>query len=658
METTCLVARTLLLWLVALGRVSLAETFENSTPALRMAQLVRLGLESPQLELQTSVPIEVQYLLTQRNVAWTDLGGTLQRLVLWDHGYIVTPRDTTREVRVRCALAMDDVAVSRHEFKRLHNCLSTVCTDPVRSGTVWRATGCADSDIEQVAKCAVLEVDSEAPAASLDVETSVMWSEEGYNTDVPMPTLRRHSVGTFAITMQSSVSDEACSRQLALVIPCTTVKAPANSSVWCKPRRLAVVAELLQDLIDSRRSREVLDTGSTGLLVGIYVVATALAVVLCSLGLVCFRHTHSRRRKQLRAVLDASGKATFDRCALTPRGTFFVTAHRNNGASGPMSYELLDAGTSSEADARRRCSNATASVVVDYSDALGASEVLLQFQNDPVVHALRVPIVDVNGGSILCRGPAHEVLVGTLDSRRVVLKRLRDPKRNSIRAVERLAREIHVAAKLKHPNIVDLVGIAWNSLQNLTAIWEHHCSGDLQRAMCSERKCQDWTWPQQKLHIAVGVSRGLSFLHGQSPPVVHGSLDPRHILLNPVTGAPVLCGFGSCASRPFDATCEDKCGTVGRDSIWNGPEVLTGRELSRHSDVYSFGVLLVALDTANSLIGVKRADLLTLLTPVCPEVIREMARDCLRSDPMRRPTARLLMHHLEKVYRTRSLSSC
>uniref|UniRef100_A0AAV1T958 Protein kinase domain-containing protein n=1 Tax=Peronospora matthiolae TaxID=2874970 RepID=A0AAV1T958_9STRA len=647
METKCLVSRMLLL-LVALEGVSFAVNFDDLTLSLRMVQLVHLGIESPKLELKTAVPAEVQYLLNQKELAWKDLGGTLQRLLLWDHGFIATDSYTAREVRVRCDLAMDDVTISRNEFERLHDCPPTVCSDLVCSGAVRRATVCADSQIEQVAKCAVLELKSEVAAASLAVETNVIWSEEGCNADVPIPTLRRHSVGTFAITMQTPVSEEACTHQLALVIPCTTVKSSANSSEWCKPRRSGVVAELLQDLVDMRQPNEVLHTVSTGILVGIYVAAAALAVVLCSLGLVCFRHTSSMRRKQLRAMLDDSEKSTCDPCTLTPRGMFFVNAGSNNGTSEPMSSELLDRESCFELRARRRTLNATASMEVDFSDVLGASEVLLQSQNDAIVHALRVPIIDVDGDCMLSRGPCNEVLVGTLVLRGVVLKRLRGSKRNNTRAVERLAREVCLAAKLKHPNIVNLVGIAWNSLQNLMAIWEYHHSGDLHRAMGSERKCRAWTWTQQKLQIAIGISRGLSFLHVQSPPIVHGAIEPRHILLNSATGDPVLCGLGSCAGRPFDATYEDEGSPAEEGSIWNDPDVFTERGFSQSSDMYSFGVLLVALDTGRPLIGVARADLLKLLTPRCPDFIQEMARDCLQSDPMRRPSARVALCRLEK----------
>lgn len=641
-----------LLLLAVTTRVSLAENFADLTISSRMAQLINTGIESPKLKLNTTLPVEVQYLLTQKDLAWRDLGGTLQRLVLWDQGYVVTSSNTTREIRVRCDLGMDDVVVSRDEFEGLHNCPPTLCTDAVSSETVWRGTICGDSQIKQVAKCAVLVSESEATAASVNVETRQIWSEEGNNTDVPMPMVRRHSLETFVITMQTPSRGGSCPHQLALVIPCTTVESSANSSEWCTPRKSGVVAGLLQDLVEFRQSKEVDDTGSSGMMIAIWVVASVLAIVLCVIGLMYFRHK-LRQRNQSSAIRGLIEKSTLEH-ALTPEGAFFANTNDSNDATGSMSSELSDYETEFE---RRRYSSSSGPSEVDYSDALGASQALLLFQNDPVVLALRVPIIDVNGDKMIARGrdgSPNEVLVGTLESREVVLKRLRASKRNDTRAVERLAREIRMVARLEHPNIMNIVGIAWNSFQNVMAIWEYHRSGDLRRALRSGRKAQHWTWTQQKLQIAMGILRGLSFLHAYSPPIIHGAIEPCHILLDSATGEPALCGLGHCAGRTSIANAEDKFYKAGESNIWSSPEVLTERKFSEKSDIYSFGVVLVALDTGKLLIDVSSDDLLKLLTPVCPEFIRKIAHDCLQSDPIARPSSRELLHYLEEISGTSS----
>ncbi|GMF54898.1 unnamed protein product [Phytophthora fragariaefolia] len=624
-----------------------------------MKQLIDSGIESPKLKLNSALPVEVQYLLTQSGLAWRDLGGTLQRLVLWDQGYVATSSNNTREIKVRCDLSMDKVVVSRNEFHELQNCPSTSCTDPVSAATVWRGKTCADTQIKQIAKCAVLVSENEANAESVDVETSLFWGEEGNNTDLPIPTVRRHSLETFAITLQTpSTTSGNCPQQLALVIPCTIVDSSANSSEWCGPRKSGLVPGLLQELVDYREKQAGgTHTGTSGMSIAIWVVAVTLGVVLCAIGAMYFRHFVRQRNRPnpQRGLLE---KTALEPCALAPEGIYFVNTNGSNDATGSMSSEFSDIEAELETEARRGYSSASGLFEVDYSDALGASQVLLLFQNDPAILALRVPIVDVNGDKMISRDrdcSPNEVLVGTLGSREVVLKRLQVPKRNDTHAVERLAREIRMAATLEHPNIVNIVGIAWNSFQNLMAIWEYHRSGDLRRALRSGRKTQHWTWTQQKLQIAMGILRGLSFLHAHTPPIIHGAIKPRHILLDSATGEPALCGLGHCTTRGSSTTLFDtKTDQTGEGSIWCSPEVLAQIKCSEKSDVYSFGVVLVALDTGKLLIDVSRDDLLGMLTHMCPEFIRKTVHDCLQSDPSLRPTSREILTHLEDVTYTSS----
>ncbi|KAK1930948.1 putative serine/threonine-protein kinase/receptor [Phytophthora citrophthora] len=641
----------LLLLMVLYWNLSLAaDNFSDMTISARMKQLITSGIQLPKLVLNTTLPVEVQYLLTQNNLVWRDLGGTLQRLVLWDQGYVLTSTGNLREIKVRCDLGMDDVVITRDEFERLRNCPAATCFDPVSSGVVLRGTICSDTQIQQVAKCAVLVSKSEATAASVDVETNLIWAEEGNNTDIPLPVVRRHSLETFAITMQTPTAG-SCPPQLNLVIPCTIVEFSANSSEWCSPKKSGVVLALLQSLVEGKQSSSS-STGSSGMFIAIWTVAGVLMLVLFVIGFMFIRHL-LRQRKQSGGKDDLVEKTGLEHYTLTPEGAFFVNSRDSHEASPSLSvsFALSDLEAELEMEVYRSYLSSSGPSEVDYSDALGASQVLLLFQNDPTVLAMRVPIIDVNGDKMISRGKdgsPNEVLVGTFGCREVILKRLRVPKRNDTRAVERLANETRLAVTLEHPNIVNIVGIAWNSFQNLMVLWEYHRSGDLRRALRSGKKSQHWTWTQQKLQIAMGVLRGLSFLHSHTPSIIHGAIEPRHILLDSATGEPALCGLGHCAGRSL-ATNSDKPRRDGESAIWSSPEVLAEGKYSEKSDIYSFGVLLVALDTGKLLLNVSSEDLLGLLTPVCPQFISKIAHDCLQSDANARPSSGELLRHLEEI---------
>ncbi|RLN46655.1 hypothetical protein BBJ28_00009281 [Nothophytophthora sp. Chile5] len=656
-----------LVLLAMVAKISLAVDFTGLPVSSRLAQLVSAGVESPPLKLTTMVPAEVQYLLAQYNLRWSDLGGTLQRLLLWDVGHVVTASNTTRELQVRCGLGMDDLVVSRAEFQALQGCLYASCTDPVETKSVLQGTVCPDSQVKQVSKCAVLVSKSEANAASVNVETSMIWSEEGNNTNVPLPTVLRHSAQSFAITLQSSSSSNngKCPQQLALVIPCSIrdkAASSSNSSEWCTPRTSGIVPNLLRELVAFRQQQEdqvngADDSGaeSSGVSIAIWVVAAAATAVL---GGVVFLYV--RRLRRLRDGLSSSGafvsKSTLVPYPLSPGGGFYLPPSDTKSDTGSLSSALSELEAELEADIRERREGISQSAQTAYSDELGASQVLLLFQNDPVILSKRVPIMDVSGDKLLSRGRGAsptEVLVGRLGTRDVALKRLSPTRRNDTLAVERLSREIRLAASLEHPHVVNLVGVAWNAFQNLVAVWELQRGGTLRRALRSNRVLQCWTWEREKLQIAIGVLQGLAYLHSRTPSIVHGALEPRHILLDVSTGEPALCGLGNFVARTVTTNTGSE-EPRAHDGLWRAPEVLCGHEVSEKSDVYSFGVVLVALDTGALLendSSIRDKPLEQSLMPECPEFIRQIVRDCLQSNPDSRPTARELLFHLTDLER-------
>ncbi|XP_047312449.1 probable inactive receptor kinase At1g48480 [Impatiens glandulifera] len=92
--------------------------------------------------------------------------------------------------------------------------------------------------------------------------------------------------------------------------------------------------------------------------------------------------------------------------------------------------------------------------------------------------------------------------------------------------------------------------------------------------------------------IALGASRGITYLHSQGSTVSHGSIKSSNILLSQKYEARVsdfgLAQFGGPATAP------------NRVAGYRAPEVTDQRKVSQKADVYSFGVLLLELLTGKA----------------------------------------------------------
>ncbi|KAK9714634.1 hypothetical protein RND81_06G108300 [Saponaria officinalis] len=99
----------------------------------------------------------------------------------------------------------------------------------------------------------------------------------------------------------------------------------------------------------------------------------------------------------------------------------------------------------------------------------------------------------------------------------------------------------------------------------------------------------DWT---KRLKIAVGVARGLEYLHEKmAPQVVHGCIKPSNILVD-VKFCAKLCDYG----LSFLSLKQEKMGLLGYvdEEYWElGTQ--KGGGASKESDVYGFGVVLLKL---------------------------------------------------------------
>ncbi|KAI9990296.1 hypothetical protein PInf_021106 [Phytophthora infestans] len=165
--------------------------------------------------------------------------------------------------------------------------------------------------------------------------------------------------------------------------------------------------------------------------------------------------------------------------------------------------------------------------------------------DDPVILASRVSTDGIELGAIIGRGAFGEVYRGRYRGQDVAVKTLVPEKRKDMEYIEALLSEVKLMATMEHPNIVQFIGVAWESLSDLYCLIEFMAGGDL-RTLLKEYHASGI--PQgmdaSKTQIAYGVAHALTYLHSLEPVVLHRDLKSRNILLTESLSAKIT-DFGA-----------------------------------------------------------------------------------------------------------------
>ncbi|MQL91767.1 hypothetical protein Taro_024382 [Colocasia esculenta] len=164
-------------------------------------------------------------------------------------------------------------------------------------------------------------------------------------------------------------------------------------------------------------------------------------------------------------------------------------------------------------------------------------------------------------------------------------------------------KEAEALGKVKHRNLTVLRGYYAGPPPDVRLlVYDYMPNGNL-ATLLQEASHQDGhvlNWPMRHL-IALGVARGLAFLHASS--IVHGDVKPQSVLFD-ADFEPHLTDFGLdrmvAATTARGTSTSATVAAVGSMSLgYMSPEVAAagGDQGSREGDVYSFGIVLLELLT-------------------------------------------------------------
>ena len=198
--------------------------------------------------------------------------------------------------------------------------------------------------------------------------------------------------------------------------------------------------------------------------------------------------------------------------------------------------------------------------------------------------------------------------------------------------VDELRREADIAARLTHPNICDLCGVAADS-DCFCLAYDYAEGGSLHSLLSDSSRYYEY------LPIALDVANGMAYLHSRN--IIHRDLKPSNILLTRDHRAKI-CDFGmSVMNAGQELTAET--GTYR----YMAPEVIRHESYSSNADVYSFGICLWQLITREvpfaNMTPIQAAYAVAegrrpVIPPSTPRRLQEIIMACWDQDSYRRPS--------------------
>ncbi|KAL8242343.1 hypothetical protein R6Q59_012654 [Mikania micrantha] len=152
--------------------------------------------------------------------------------------------------------------------------------------------------------------------------------------------------------------------------------------------------------------------------------------------------------------------------------------------------------------------------------------------------------------------------------------------------------KIEFVGAMDHQNLVPLKAYYYNKDEKLL-VYDYMPMGSLSALLHGNkgggRTPLSW---EIRSSIALGVARGIEYLHGQGDSASHGNIKSSNVLLTKSLEARVSdFGLAPLVGLPS---------TPNRVAGYRAPEVTDPRRVSQKADVYSFGVLLLELLTGKA----------------------------------------------------------
>ncbi|KAL4066192.1 kinase-like domain-containing protein [Scleroderma citrinum] len=198
--------------------------------------------------------------------------------------------------------------------------------------------------------------------------------------------------------------------------------------------------------------------------------------------------------------------------------------------------------------------------------------------------------IDLNSGKNPLHGSTALVYQGVLrrDRTKIAVKVFRSAPSGEVDALKRICREVHLWSKLRHENIVRLLGISTEFGSTISIVSDWLEMGDAH------------TYVQNKENdprpLFMDIATGLHYLHSHAlGPIFHGDLKGLNVLVSDdCRGLLSDFGLSSLTTSTLSMTVDLP---RGGSLPWMAPELLDDYGRSSEGDVWAFGMTILELFT-------------------------------------------------------------
>ena len=204
--------------------------------------------------------------------------------------------------------------------------------------------------------------------------------------------------------------------------------------------------------------------------------------------------------------------------------------------------------------------------------------------------------------------------------------------------------EIQVWHTLRHPNLVQFLGISLNHIEDeITILMEKVSGNNLKDFIENNRSSYAIS---RKRYIISQIITVIKFLHNCNPPVVYRDLKPENILIDKNYNIK-LTDFG--LSKYFHETDDDDSYAMTGNTgtlRYMAPEVYFNKKYNLNVDVYSLGLIIYYIYTDERPFNnytvelmntyFKSEDLIMSTKKIKDRKVRSIVNKCIDKDPVKR----------------------